>query len=269
MTATLLTAAAACSATPPDQSVISPESSSAPSATALPPGAVDYQLGGDYPPPDGVTTVVRQWSSGQAAPGVFSVCYVNAFQTEAEPDVPDSPESWPQQVVRYDLEDAAWPGEHPIDISTPALRQIAAGYVAGHFRDCAAKGFQATELDNLDTYTRYPTADVTRDDAIAYASLLVRSATEAGLIVGQKNSTDLLDVARSEIGFSFGVVEECGEFDECQAFVDTYGDQVLAIEYTETGFAAACTTIGNTAQVVLRDIGLSTPDNPAYVHRAC
>lgn len=235
----------------------------------LPPGSFDYQLGGDYPLPAGVGIVVRQWSDGLAEPGAFSICYINAFQTEAEQGVPDGPDDWPQQVVRYDLEDPGWPGEHPIDISTEELRQVAVDHVAAHFRDCAAKGFRAAELDNLDTYSRYPGAPFDRADAVAYAGLLVQAAAGSGLVLGQKNAADLLDVGRSEIGFTFAVVEECGEFEECRAFVDTYGNQVLAVEYTETGFAAACAAIGDTASVVLRDLSLSTPDDDGYVFRSC
>lgn len=238
-------------------------------ASALPPGSFDYQLGGDYSPPEGVRIVVRQWSDGAAEPGAYSICYINAFQTEAELGVPDGPDEWPQEVVREDLEDAGWPGEHPIDISTPELRRIAADHVAGHFRTCAAKGFAAAELDNLDTYTRYPGASFDRADAVAYAQLLVASAAEAGLVLGQKNAADLLEVGRTGIGFTFAVVEECGQFDECQAFVDTYGSQVLAVEYTETGFAAACAAIGDTAPVILRDLSLSVPTDPDYVFRTC
>lgn len=238
-------------------------------ASVLPSGPFDYQLGGDYPPADGVGIVVRQWSDGSAASGAFSICYINAFQTEAEQGIPDGPDDWPQQVVRYDLEDPGWPGEHPIDISTDELREVAAGHVAAHFRDCAAKGFAAAELDNLDTYSRYPAASFDRADAIAYARMLVAVAAESGLVLGQKNAADLLDVARTEIGFSFAVVEECGEFDECQSFVDTYGSQVLSVEYTETGFTAACAGIGETAPVILRDLSLSVPTDEDYVFRTC
>ena len=45
----------------------------------------DYQIGGDYPPPDGVAVVSRDWFEGSpiGEPG-YSICYVNAFQTQSD-----------------------------------------------------------------------------------------------------------------------------------------------------------------------------------------
>src|SRR5436853_4216477 len=65
-----------------------------PSPTAV----FDYQIGGDYPLPAGVNSVSRDWFSGEPAAGAYSVCYVNAFQTQAnEPDAvrPDEQSAWP------------------------------------------------------------------------------------------------------------------------------------------------------------------------------
>ena len=45
----------------------------------------DYQIGGDYPLPAGVSVVSRDWFSGDAAADpAYSICYVNAFQTQAD-----------------------------------------------------------------------------------------------------------------------------------------------------------------------------------------
>ena len=51
---------------------------------ALPPanGGYDSQLGGAYPPAAGVTVVSRDREEAPAA-GLYSICYVNAFQTQA------------------------------------------------------------------------------------------------------------------------------------------------------------------------------------------
>lgn len=244
--------------------------SSAPEPVQPPPGvAFDYQLGGDAPLPAGVELVVRQWSSGEAAEGAYSVCYVNAFQTEAEPGHPDSAMNWPAGLVLEDLEDPEWPGEHPIDISSNRQRRIAVEFVQHRFTECVARGFDAVELDNLDTFTRYPDAPFDRDDAVAYARLLVEEATEQGLAVGQKNTPELLDVARTEIGFGFAIVEECGEYEECQAFVDTFEGRVYDVEYTDAGLAAACAQIGDVAGVVQRDPLLAPPQGPGYTYATC
>lgn len=256
---------AACSTVPDEPATGPPDGGDA--VEAPPAGAgLDYQLGGSYPPPDGVGTVVRQYDD-DPEPGLYSVCYVNAFQTEAEPDGPDGADSWPAEVV-WDAEDPMWPGEHPIDLSTPQLRDLAAAFVTERLQRCAEAGFDAVELDNLDTYERYPGAPWDRDDTIAYATSLVRVATGLGLAVGQKNTTDLLDAA-PEIGFTFAVVEECGEFDECEAFAAGYGDHVLAVEYTATGLAAACVALDGAASVVRRDLDLVEPGEPGYLRATC
>ncbi|GAB2612920.1 endo alpha-1,4 polygalactosaminidase [Pseudactinotalea suaedae] len=235
-----------------------------------PPGvAFDYQLGGDYPPPSGAELVVRQWSGGEADPEAYSVCYVNAFQTEAEPGHPDSELNWPEGLVLDSLEDPAWPGEHPINIDSNRQRRIAVEFVTHRFTECVARGFDAVELDNLDTFTRYPDAPFDRDDTVAYARLLVEEATDLGLAVGQKNTPELLEIARTEIGFGFAIVEECGEHDECEAFVEIFEGRVYAVEYSDAGLAAACEAIGSEAGVVQRDLQLLTPDAPDYVHATC
>lgn len=53
-------------------------------AVTLPPanGKFDYQLGGAYTPASGTTTVVRDRTASPAA-GLYNICYVNGFQTQA------------------------------------------------------------------------------------------------------------------------------------------------------------------------------------------
>lgn len=58
---------------------------SGPSSFALPPlgGGLDYQLGGAYSPPTGVTIVSRD-RTASIAEGLYSLCYVNGFQIQPE-----------------------------------------------------------------------------------------------------------------------------------------------------------------------------------------
>lgn len=68
------------------------EPSPPPQVPSLPADAAwDYQIGGDYPLPGGVTVVSRDWFEGEPA-GDYAVCYVNAFQTEADDDDVDRPD---------------------------------------------------------------------------------------------------------------------------------------------------------------------------------
>jgi hypothetical protein len=54
-----------------------------PAALRLPPpnAAFDYQLGGAYPPPAGVTVVSRDRTEAPA-PGLYAICYINGFQIQ-------------------------------------------------------------------------------------------------------------------------------------------------------------------------------------------
>ena len=121
----------------------------APAASAYAPPPVnagfDYQIGGDYPLPEGVSVVSRDWFSGAAAADpAYSICYVNAFQTQAdEPgtDRPDEHSNWPRKLVLERLgDDPKWGGEYLVDISTSRKRRQAAAWVGQMIEGCAAGG---------------------------------------------------------------------------------------------------------------------------------
>ena len=249
--------------------------------TAPPPNvAADYQLGGDYPPPSGVEVVLRDWFAGRPLAGVYSVCYINAFQTQDdEPDVdrPDERSNWPHGLVLTELgDDPNWGGEYLIDLSTAETQRRAASWVAPMIAACADRGFAAVEFDNLDSWTRFedtPRAgDVPfgKDEAVAYAELLTDDAHRHGLAVAQKNAVGIdRDVVRSRIGFDFAIVERCAEYDECARALDVYGEDVIAVEYEPAAFDAACRSIGARVTVILRDVPVSRPGSPTYRYGQC
>src|SRR4051812_13878225 len=81
----------------------------------LPPAGAraDYQLGGAYAPPAGVRVVTRD-RAARPVPGDYSICYVNAFQTQ------DDERGWwrahhPSLLLRdargHEVTDPGWPGE--------------------------------------------------------------------------------------------------------------------------------------------------------------
>ena len=256
------------------------------SAAAAPPpplpanAPADYQLGGDYEPPPGVAVVTRDWFAGAPLVNGYSICYVNAFQTQPdEPDVdrPDETSNWPSaSVLRRLGDDPNWPGEYLVDIGTPPGRAAAAEHVRPMIETCARKGFAAVEFDNLDSWTRFDGTDRAGEvpfdqaDAVAYATRLAATAHASGLAVGQKN-TPQLDASTSldVIGFDFAVVEECGRYDECDAYARVFGDRMIVVEYTDDGFAAACEAVGASVSVVLRDVELATPDATGYRYEQC
>jgi hypothetical protein len=238
----------------------------------LPGGAsFDYQIGGDYDPPSGVDVVSRDWFIGSALEAGYSICYVNAFQTQPDGDGsrPDERSQWPTELVLTGFEDDPnWDGEYLIDISTSQSRIAAADHLAQMIETCATKGFDAVEYDNLDAWTRLDNLPFDEQDTVEFATIITQSAHSFGLAVGQKNTAQLLP-QRTTIGFDFAVVEECGEFAECDVFTDEYGALVVGIEYSDDGFSAACSAIGDAVSVVRRDLFVTLPGSDSYVFDEC
>ncbi|MEO9323535.1 endo alpha-1,4 polygalactosaminidase [Nocardioides sp. C4-1] len=228
----------------------------------LPSGTdADYQLGGEDAVPAHVGIVARD-RSARAVRGRYNICYVNGFQTQ-----PNQKRFWKRHgrwslVLKNNgraVVDENW-GEWLLDIGTPAKRERLATIVGRWISGCRRDGFQAVELDNLDSYTRSK-KQLRRVDAVAFSRLLVRRAHRAGLAVGQKN---LADLDGTRVGFDFAVTESCAQFDECGAYVRHFGDQVVMIEYRRRDFVKACREFGATHPVVLRDLDLSPSYTPTY-----
>jgi len=240
----------------------------------------DYQIGGDYPLPAGVTVVSRDWFSGSAAPDpTYSICYVNAFQTQADErgvDRPDERSNWPKRLVLSRLgDDPHWGGEYLIDIRSDRKRRRAARWVAPMIRACAERGFEAVEFDNLDSWTRFngtplgPKVPFDKRDALAYARLLTSRAHDLDLAVGQKNTAQLTARQAGRVGFDFAIAEECGRWRECGRYTAVYGDEVIVIEYRRRDFRRSCDRVGDRVSVVLRDRLVSTPAKARYVYDSC
>jgi len=227
----------------------------------------DYQLGGAYPPADGVTVVVRD-GGAEPAPGHYNVCYVNAFQTQ-----PDDRDRWltghPDLVLRdragEPLVDEDWPDEMILDTTHAAeLAEL----VAPDLRRCADAGFDAVELDNLDSYLRSAGA-LTIEDNLALAEALVAVADEEGLAAGQKNTVELGTRGRDEAGFDFAVVEECVPHDECARYAEVYGGRVLPVEYTDDWPTPTDACADALPATIVRDRDLVPPGEPGHVHLRC
>jgi hypothetical protein len=252
-----------------------------PAIEAPPPNAgFDYQIGGHYPLPAGVTVVSRDWfASPAAADPAYSICYVNAFQTQAnEPGVdrPDERSNWPKSLILDRLgDDPEWGGEYLVDVSTASKRKRAARWVAQMTDGCADKGYEAVEYDNLDSWTRFdgtPLADRVpfgKADALAFAERIARRAHALGLAVGQKNTADVTARQAERAGFDFAIAEECARYRECRRYRRVHGENVIVIEYRRRDFNRACDTVGDDLSVVLRDRQVRKPGSPRYVYDAC
>ena len=248
---------------------------------ALPPtsGVFDYQLGGTAGAVtlDGVSTpidVVERDATARPLPGAYDVCYVNGFQTQ-----PDQRALWRAHddlLLHADegrlVVDPDWPDEYVLDPSTAAKRRGILAILGPVVRGCADDGFDAVELDNLDTWTRFEAVD--KAGALALARAYVNLAHRSGLAVAQKNAAELAPVAH-RLGFDFAVTEECAAYDECAAYTGVYGRHVLEVEYPDSlraaglTFAEVCRSSERGPLTILRDRELVAPGEPGYQYDSC
>jgi hypothetical protein len=259
-----LAVAAVCLAAPA-ASVASSEHPGPPAGAGF-----SYQIGGSFRPAPGVAIVDRDWHAAPA-PGVYGICYVNAFQSQA-----DEHAWWrrmhPSLLLRRagrPVVDTAW-DEQLFDTSTPVKRRRLAGVIDRWIDRCARVGYRAVEPDNLDSWTRSHGA-LTVADNFALARLLIRHAHADGLAIAQKNAAEFAERGR-RLGFDFAIAEECQTYRECNGYLRAYGDEVIEIEYTDGGlgnFERACTLRGTRISIVYRDRNVTPAGRPGFVERRC
>ena len=112
--------------------------------------------------------------------------------------------------------DADW-NEMLIDVSTPAKRTAVAAIVGGWIDGCAAAGFDAIEIDNLDSYSRSG-GRLTEANAVATMALLRRRGARAR---PRDRAEELGGARRSQsraMGTDFVVAEECNRYSECDVY---------------------------------------------------
>jgi hypothetical protein len=234
-------------------------------------GRFDYQIGGAYTPASTVAVVDRD-RTADVVKGKYTICYVNAFQTQ-----PGEAGFWTgshsdlllKKNGRYVI-DPDWPDEYILDTSTAAKRTAIATIVNGWIDGCAAKGFAAIEPDNLDTFTRV--SGITKANNLALAALLATHAHAKGLAIAQKNTPELGSTGKSTAGFDFAIAEECQMYTECGSYTKTYGNNVIEIEYTDNprkAYTDACKAQGTSISVILRDRDVVPSNDPAYHYENC
>ncbi|MXM64614.1 hypothetical protein GR925_14455 [Streptomyces sp. HUCO-GS316] len=246
--------------------LLTPATASAEAAAPPPAHAgFDYQIGGAYTPPTGVGVVSRDHSASPA-PGLYNICYINAFQAQ-----PGAEDEWDADLLLRDDEgnivyDTDW-NEALLDISTGDKRQRIAAKVGSWIDGCRDKGFQAIEPDNYDSYSRSNEL-LSAADAQAFIRLLSARSHADGLAIAQKNTVELA-ADRADNGLDFAVAEECGMYDECGEYTAAFGDHVIVIEYTDEGLSKACTGWGGALSIVRRDLDVSPAGSSGYVRETC
>jgi hypothetical protein len=228
----------------------------------------DYQLGGAYTPPTGVTVVARDRTASPANLG-YDICYINGFQTQ-----PGEKSIWPTAALLTTtsgslVTDPDWKDEYILDTRTATSRAAIFSVVQPWIAACAASGYDAIEIDNLDSHTRF--SSLTKAGNYALAALYIAEAHARGLAIGQKNDAENTALGKST-GFDFAVAEECGAYSECSLYTRVYSI-VLGIEYSSdisaTKFATFCTKTGHPTSLIYRDVDLVTSGKSAYVYSSC
>jgi hypothetical protein len=233
------TAAATRSAQPSQQPPASRPSSRPSSRAATPPTAiwhpqpgltwqwqltepVDTTVDAQVYDVDGVDNGADVVAALHAA-GRKVICYVNAgayesFRADAG--------RFPTSVLGSSN---GWPGERWLDIRQwRVLRPI----MAARFAECASKGFDAVEADNVDGYENDSGFPLTAADQLTYNRMLAALAHADHLAIGLKNDLDQVPDLLPD--FDFAIDEQCVEYDECDQLAPftAAGKAVFHVEYS-------------------------------------
>jgi hypothetical protein len=161
--------------------------------------------------------------------GKHVICYMSAGSWENwRPDKKDFP---PEVLGRkYD----GWAGERWLDTrNIDALAPV----MRARLDLCKAKGFDAVDPDNVDSFQANTGFPITRTDSISYLKFLAKEAHQRGLAIGLKNATDISSFIIDKMDFA--VTEDCFDQGWCSSsrnFIKR-SKPVFAIEYTDNGIS--------------------------------
>jgi hypothetical protein len=268
-------------------------------------GGFSYQLGGSYAPEVAGMLVSRDRTASPAGAGYYNVCYVNVFQTQ--PDEPgqsatnppygttqwwinNHPDLLLKNASGNAIIDADW-NEALFDVRTAAKREQLLAIQGPWYQDCHARGFQAIEPDNLDAFLRSQGL-ITFAQTKEYMKLVIPYVHNIGLAIAQKNTAETGDgyggIAKNFVntvspaqGFDFAIAEECGAWEECDAYTADHGNLVFQVEYiennpmqtrgtvTKTAYEWSCQDAGAQRSIILRDIDLRPSGTTGHVYQSC
>lgn len=168
------------------------------------------------------------------ARGLRVACYVSAGSTE---NYRDDASAFPSEVVGAPLD--GWPDERWLDVRRIDLL---APVMGSRVTDCADKGFDAIEFDNVDGWLHDSGFPLTRAHALAYLHWLIRTGHDHGLAVGLKNALDLIAPLAGEVDWALN--EQCVEYAECDRYAPLVRRNVpvFVLEYTGRR-ADVCATV--------------------------
>ena len=157
--------------------------------------------------------------------GRYVVCYISVGSWENfRPDASDFP---PEVIgnVYEGFPDERWLDIRQIDQLAPILRS--------RLDDCAAKGFDGVEPDNIDGYQNNTGFPISAADQLLFNRWLANEAHTRGLSIGLKNDPD--QVGQLIADFDWGLTEDCFIDGFCGMFTPfvAAGKPVFAAEYTD------------------------------------
>ena len=159
--------------------------------------------------------------------GRHAICYISVGSYEKwRPDA----SRFPRSVLGKAY--VGWPGERWLDIRKIALL---APVMRARLDLCRAKGFDAVEPDNIDSYqteggTGFP---LTANDQLRYNRWIAAEAHSRGLSIGLKNDADQADALAPQ--FDWALTEDCFQQGWCnqeQPFLAAH-KAVFAAEYSD------------------------------------
>jgi hypothetical protein len=170
--------------------------------------------------------------------GTKVICYISVGSFE---DWRTDADLFPKEVLGKDYE--GWSGEKWLDIRRIDLLSP---IMLARLDECAGKGFDAVEPDNMEIWDNDTGFPLSYDDQLRYSLWLAGEAHQRGLAIGQKNAPDqtkdlveIYDFAITEDAFYYGWAEEMLPYLEA-------GKPVFDAEYTDLpgDFEAFCRSSG-------------------------
>lgn len=199
--------------------------------TPTPQDRLHIQFTGSLSVPDWATFVEIDGADSTAATvarlhagGLHVACYISAGSAERwRSDYTEFPAS----VLGKRLD--GWPGERWLDVRRV---DILAPVMTARIDECAAKGFDAVEFDNVDGWTNDTGFPLTRRDARRYVRWLSDRSHEHGMAVGLKNALGLIRPLADHVDWALN--EQCVQYDECRRYEPLVrrGKPVFVLEYS-------------------------------------
>jgi hypothetical protein len=152
----------------------------------------------------------------------YAVCYLDAGTYENwRPDAGAFP-----KAVRG--RSNGWPGEHWLDIRRLSILKP---IMQDRLDQCAVKGFDGVEFDNVDAYQNRTGFPLTAQQQLRYNIWLANQAHQRGLSAALKND---LDQVKSLLPyFDYALDEQCFQYKECAKLLPfiNAGKPVFEVEY--------------------------------------